>query len=123
MRSHLEAKELALAIAEVALDKLAESVDIIDVRGKVDYANYLVICSARSQRHVGAIVSGVETALKKRDVYALGIEGKQSNQWILMDYTDVVFHVFEDERRGFYDLDSLWIDAKRVPLRKAAGAE
>jgi ribosome-associated protein len=123
MRSHLKAKELALAIAEVALDKLAESLDIIDVGGKVDYTNYLVICSARSQRHVEAIVSGVETALKKQNVYALGIEGKQSSQWILMDYNDVVFHVFENERRGFYDLDSLWIDAKRVPLRKAAGAE
>ena len=65
----------------------------------------------------------METALKKQGVYALGIEGKQSNQWVLMDYNDVVFHVFENERRGFYDLDSLWIDAKRIPLRKAAGAE
>ncbi|MCP4196996.1 MAG: ribosome silencing factor [Proteobacteria bacterium] len=119
----MEAKELALAIAEVALDKLAESLDIIDVGGKVDYTNFVVICSARSQRHVDAIVSGVETALKKQDIYALGIEGRQSSQWILMDYNDVVLHVFEDERRGFYDLDSLWIDAKRVPLRKAAGAE
>ena len=119
----MQAKELALTIAEIALDKLAESLDIIDVGGKVDYTSYLVICSARSERHVEAIVSALETALKKQGVYAMGVEGKQSRQWILMDYNDVVVHIFENERRGFYDLDSLWIDAKRVPLRQVAAAE
>jgi ribosome-associated protein len=118
----LEAKELALAIAEAALEKHAQSLEIIDVSGKVDYTTYLVICSGRSERQVEAITEGVEMALKKQEIFPLGTEGKQANQWVLMDYNDVVFHVFEDQRRGFYDLDSLWIDAERVPLRKTAGA-
>lgn len=119
----MESKELALTIADLALDKQAESLEIVNVRGKVDYTEYLVICSGRSTRHVEALTSAVETGLKKKKVYPLGIEGKQLNQWVLMDYNDVVFHVFEDTRRGFYDLDSLWIDAERIPLRQAAGGE
>lgn len=117
----MESKEIALLIADVALDKQAESIEIIDVRSKVDYTDYLVICSGRSERHVEAIVTAVEAALKSAGSIPLGVEGRQANQWILMDYNDVVFHAFEDARRGFYDLDSLWIDAERIPLRRAAG--
>ena len=117
----MEAKELALAIADAALEKHALSLEIINVSDKVDYTTFLVICSGRSERQVEAITQGVEMALKKKEIYPLGTEGKQANQWVLMDYNDVVFHVFEDHRRGFYDLDSLWIDAERVPLRKTAG--
>lgn len=116
----MNAKELALAIADIALEKQALALEIIDVSGKVDYTTYLVICSGRSERQVEAITSGVESALKKQRIYPLGVEGKQANQWVLMDYEDVVFHIFEDHRRGFYDLDSLWIDAERIPLRRTA---
>lgn len=116
----MEGKELALKIADVALDKHAQSLEIINVTGKVDYTSFLVICSGRSERQVEAITSGVELALKQLSLYPIGVEGRQSNQWVLMDYGDVVFHVFEDHRRGFYDLDSLWIDAERLPLHKTA---
>jgi ribosome-associated protein len=117
----LEAKELALAIADAALEKQAEFLEIINVIGKVDYTNYVVICSGRSDRQVEAIVAGVEAALKERQVHPLGVEGRQSAQWVLMDYVDVIFHVFEDHKRGFYDLETLWIDAERLPVRKTAG--
>jgi ribosome-associated protein len=116
----LEAKKLALAIADVALEKHAQALEIINVTGKVDYTDFVVICSGRSERQVDAIVSGVETALKAQAVFPLGVEGRQANHWVLMDYDDVVFHVFEDERRGFYDLESLWIDAERLPVQQAA---
>jgi ribosome-associated protein len=118
----LDAKELALKIASAALDKQALTIEIIDVGNKVDYASYIVICSGRSERQVDAIATAVEAALKAQRVYPLGVEGREANQWVLMDYGDVVFHVFEDHNRGFYDLDGLWIDAARVPLRAAAGA-
>jgi ribosome-associated protein len=118
----LNARDLALAIAHAALDKQAQSIDIIDVSEKVDYTIYIVICSGRSERQVDAIASGVETALKKLKQFPLGVEGRETNCWVLMDYGDVVFHVFEDRTRGFYDLDGLWIDAVRVPIREAAGA-
>ena len=119
----MDAKELALTIAEIALDKQAHAIEIIDVNGKVDYTSYLVICSGRSERHVDAITTAVEAKLKQAEILPLGVEGKQSSQWILLDYNDVVLHIFENDRRGFYDLDSLWIDADRVPIRKASGAE
>jgi len=118
----LDAKELALKIASAALDKQALTIEIIDVGTKVDYASYIVICSGRSERQVDAIATAVETELKQQRIYPLGVEGRAANQWVLMDYGDVVFHVFEDHTRGFYDLDGLWIDAARVPLRCASGA-
>jgi ribosome-associated protein len=117
----LEAKKLALTIADAALEKQAQSLEIINVTGKVDYTDYIVICSGRSDRQVEAIVSSVEAVLKEQSVYPLGVEGKQAKEWVLMDYEDVVFHVFEDQRRGFFDLDSLWIDAERLPVRRAVG--
>jgi ribosome-associated protein len=118
----LDAKELALKIASAALDKQALTIEIIDVGSKADYASYIVICSGRSERQVDAIATGVETSLKKERVFPLGVEGREANQWVLIDYGDVVFHVFEDHTRGFYDLDGLWIDAARLPLRCASGA-
>ncbi len=117
----MEAKELALQIADAALEKQALSTEIMDVAEKVDYTSYVVICSGRSERQVDAIASGVEMTLKKEGIHALGVEGRSSNQWVLMDYGDVVFHVFEDSNRGFYDLDGLWIDATRIPIRQSAG--
>ena len=117
----MEAKNLALAIADVALEKHAQALEVINVTGKVDYTDFIVICSGRSERQVDAIVAGVETALKEHSVFPLGVEGRQANHWVLMDYDDVVFHVFQDERRGFYDLDSLWIDAERLPVERVAG--
>jgi len=116
----LDAKELALQIAGTALDKQALSIEIMDVDEKVDYTSYIVICSGRSERQVDAIATGVEAALKKAGIFPLGVEGRSSKQWVLMDFGDVVFHVFEERTRGFYDLDGLWIDATRVPLRQAA---
>ncbi|MBN2801594.1 MAG: ribosome silencing factor [Deltaproteobacteria bacterium] len=111
----MEPKELALLIAKSALDKQALSVEIINIEGKASYADFLVICSGRTVRQVEAIIDGVESDVKKEKVYPLGVEGRQNGEWVLMDYGDVIFHVFEDNKRGFYDLEGLWIDALRVP--------
>lgn len=111
---------MALVIADTALDKQALATEIIDVTGKVDYTSYIVICSGRTSRQVEAIATSVEAALTRRDVHPLGVEGREANQWVLMDYGDVIVHVFEDNARGFYDLEGLWIDADRVSLRPAA---
>jgi len=116
----LEAKELSLVIADIALDKQALATEIIDVTGKVDYTSFIVICSGRSSRQVDAISAEVEAELARRGVRPLGVEGREANQWVLMDYGDVIVHIFEDNTRGFYDLEGLWIDAARVSLRRAA---
>jgi ribosome-associated protein len=111
----VEPKQLALEIARAALDKHAETLEIINITGKASYADFIIICSGRSTRQVEAIVDGVHSELKKKNVHPLGFEGRQLCQWVLVDFGDVVFHVFEDTKRGFYDLEGLWIDAERVP--------
>ena len=118
-------KKLALAVAEAALDRKALDVEILDVSGKVDYADYLVLASGTSDRHVAAIADAVEASLRKKRTTLLGIEGLPESQWVLMDFGDVVVHVFCGELRSYYDLEGLWIDAARVPVPAgvtAAGA-
>jgi ribosome-associated protein len=113
----LESRIVALATAEAALDKKALNVEIIDVRGKVDYADYVVVMSGRSERQVSAIARGIEEALKKNHgIVCAGVEGVGQGSWVLMDFGDVIVHVFHEDSRGYYDLESLWIDAARVDV-------
>jgi ribosome-associated protein len=109
-----EAQRMALAAATAALDKKAMGVEIIDVAGKVDYADYLVLMTGHADRHVAAIADAVDEALGKQGWHAISIEGLPRGQWVLIDFVDVVVHVFLAETRSLYDLDGLWMDAKRV---------
>jgi len=109
------AKKLALALAEAGLDKKALNVEIIDVRGKVDYADYVVVMSGRSDRQVSAIAKNLQEHVKKKlDGECLGVEGLPQGTWVLMDFGSVIVHVFHEDTRGYYDLESLWIDAARI---------
>lgn len=110
-------RKTALAVAAAALDKKAQNVEILDVRGKVDYADYVVVMSGRSDRQVNAIAKGVQETLKKdHGLPCHGVEGLPQGSWVLMDFGDVVVHVFHQDTRGYYDLEALWIDAARVDL-------
>jgi ribosome-associated protein len=111
-----EAREIAITIAVAALEKKATGLEVIDVSGKVDYADFLVLMSGRSDRHVTALSSGIEEALRKRGKRALAVEGLPHANWVLMDFGDVVVHVFQDDARAAYDIDGLWMDARRVPV-------
>jgi ribosome-associated protein len=111
-----KAKELALAIASAALDLKALNVEIIDVRGKVDYSDYVVVMSGRSDRQVNALASNIEQAMERKKVRCIGIEGMPHGNWLLMDYGDVIVHIFHQDTRGYYDLESLWLDAARVSV-------
>ena len=115
----MNSKEKALRIASQALEKQAESIEIIHVEEKVHYTSYLVVCSGKNERHVDALATAIETNMKEVDQTPLGIEGKLSNTWILMDFDDVVVHIFERDRRSFYDIETLWMDAKRISLESA----
>jgi ribosome-associated protein len=110
------ARETATAIAVAALDKKAVGLEILDVAGKVDYADFLVIMTGRSDRHAQALAQGIEETLKKRGVRPVAVEGLTHGLWVLMDFGDVVVHVFQDEARQLYDLDGLWLDARRLPV-------
>ena len=112
-----EAKRIALCVAAAGLDKKARAIEIIDVSDKVDYAELLVLMSGRSDRHVHAIARGVQEELKgKLGAKPLSVEGLPSASWVLLDYTNVVVHVFQEETRLYYDLEGLWIDASRVAI-------
>lgn len=105
-----------MAIAIAALDKKAVGLEILDVAGKVDYADYLVIMTGRSDRHAQALAQGIEHALKERGVRAVAVEGFPHGAWVLMDFGDVVVHVFQSEARQLYDIEGLWLDARRLPV-------
>ncbi len=114
-------QEIALALATAALDKKALDLAILDMRGLIDYADVFVICSGSNRRQVQAIAEAVRLA-GKRDLglAPAGIEGLQAARWVLVDFGDVVVHVFDAPLRGFYDLDGLWSDAPRLPLPEGA---
>ncbi len=111
-----ESRRIALLAAEAGLEKKALNVDILDVTGKVDYADFLVLMSGQNERQVAAIVHFVEEHLRKHAVRAVSLEGLPTGRWVLMDFVDVVVHVFVQDARSLYDLDGLWIDARRIPV-------
>lgn len=111
-----DARKVALLAAQAGLDKKAAGIEIIDVTGKVDYADFLVLMTGHSDRHVAAIADGVDDMLGKNGFPAISMEGLPAARWVLIDFVDVVVHVFEENARTLYDLDGLWLDARRVPV-------
>ncbi len=117
------ARETATAIAVAALDKKAVGVEVLDVAGKVDYADFLVIMTGRSDRHAQALAQGIEEALRRKGVRPVAVEGLLLATWVLMDFGDVVVHVFQHDARQLYDIDGLWLDARRLPVPASASVE
>lgn len=119
-----DAQRIALLAAEAALDKKAVEVEIVDVTGKVDYADFLVLTTGTSDRHVAAIAESIDQALGKKGWRSISVEGLPRGEWVLLDYVDVVVHVFQERTRALYDLDGLWMDARRVrvPERPSSSA-
>ena len=111
-----ESREIAILIAVAGIEKKASGLEVIDVAGRVDYADFLVLMSGRSDRHVTALASAIEDTLRKRNKRALAVEGLPHANWVLMDFGDVVVHVFQDDARSAYDIDALWMDARRIPV-------
>ena len=111
------AHALAHRIAGMVLDKKGLEVLILDVRGKTSYADYFVIASGESERQVSATAEHVETQLGEGGIRPLGVEGYETGHWVLLDYGEVVVHLFHTEVRAFYDLEGLWTD---VPHERVA---
>ncbi|MFO0677383.1 MAG: ribosome silencing factor [Polyangiaceae bacterium] len=110
------ARKVAITIATAALEKKAVGLEILDVAGRVDYADFLVIMTGRSDRQVAALAQGIEEGLRKIGKRPLSTEGLPLARWVLMDFGDVVVHIFQDDARSLYDIDGLWMDAKRLPV-------
>jgi ribosome-associated protein len=111
-----ESRASALAAMEAALDKKALLPVLIDVSRQGTYTDFIGIVSARSERQVEAIAENVIDALEARGLRLLGREGSGNGRWVLLDFADVVLHVFHHPVREVYDLESLWIEAPRVPF-------
>ena len=108
------AQALARKIAQLVVDKKAKDVLILDVRGMTSYADYFVIASGESDRQVSAMADNVLAEMKKAEnLRPIGHEGTETGQWVLVDYGEVVVHLFFEEVRAFYDLEGLWADAAR----------
>ena len=106
----LEPEAIARLAAEVASEKQAIDVALLDVRGSCSFADYFLVCTGESERQLNAIWEAILDALKARDVRALHKEGVGSG-WLLADYGAVVVHVLAPHEREFYQLESLWEDA------------
>lgn len=110
-----------LAIA-AALDKKAVEPILIDVCGRSSYADFIAVVSGRSDRQVDAIAEGVCEAMAAHGRRPIGREGARNGRWVLIDFGDVVVHVFYHPLREVFDIESLWIDAPRVKLQVPAEA-
>lgn len=111
-----------MALAMEGIEKKALGIEILDVSGKIDYADFLVVMTGRSDRHVQAIAAGLEEAMKRKKISPLSVEGREQANWVLMDYGDVVVHVFQEDTRRLYDIEGLWMDAGRLSV-PAEGAD
>ena len=108
--------------AQAAEEKKASEIVILDVARKSGVTDYFLICSAESERQVIAVKDQIENALDDKGARLYGLEGLEAGVWVLMDYDDVVVHIFKRGVREHYGLDRLWADAKRLALPKARAA-
>ena len=104
--------------ARAALDRKAVDLVVLDVQGLCSVTDFFVVCSGRSTTHVASIVEAIRTALKSAEVRPLHAEGTPESGWMLLDYGDVLVHVFLEDTRLYYALERLWGDAPSVPLER-----
>ncbi len=108
--------ERALLCAQAALDKKAYDLVILEVTALTSFADYFVICTGRSDVQVQSICRAVEEAIARTGIKPLAIEGFTHGQWVLMDFGDVIVHIFYETVREFYNLEKLWAQAPRCAL-------
>jgi ribosome-associated protein len=106
-----------MVATEAALEKKALEPVLLDVTEQGTYTDYILVLSGRSDRHVQAVADGVLEVMKKqKGLLPLGVEGKRDGHWTLLDFGDLIVHVFYHPVREFYDLEGMWVDAPRVQL-------
>ncbi|HEV8341470.1 MAG TPA: ribosome silencing factor [Candidatus Binatia bacterium] len=112
----MDSWEKALLISRFALEKKAYDLVLMEVRPITSIGDYFIICSGRSDRQVQSIAQGIEENLSKQGMSPHSVEGVARGQWVLMDFSDVIVHIFYQPVREFYDLEGLWNHAPRVEL-------
>ncbi|MBA2266703.1 MAG: ribosome silencing factor [Chloroflexi bacterium] len=109
-----DAADLAHRIVEIASDKKGNDIVMLRTAELTSMADFFVICSGRSDRQVNALASAIVGELRDDGIRPLGLEGRQSARWVLLDYGSVIVHVFAPEEREYYGLERLWSKAARV---------
>jgi len=112
----VETKDLADAAGRLAVQKKAWDVVVLDLSGLTDIADYFVLASGTSERHVLTISEVIEHDMKEKGITPFSTEGYEEGRWVIIDYGDVVIHVFLESLRELYDLENLWIEAKRYVM-------
>ncbi len=105
-----DAKELAEAIAEVLDGKKGRDIKVLHVEDKTVIAEYFVLCTGNSSTQIKALAGEVEYKIEQRGLSPYGIEGRDNNSWMILDYSNVIVHIFSREARDFYNLDKLYTD-------------
>ena len=108
--------ERTLLLTRLALDRKACDLVVMDVRGLTSIADYFIICSGRSDRQVQSIAQGLEENSAEHGIKLFAVEGTGRGHWVLMDFSDVIVHIFYEPVRKFYDLDGLWGHAPKAEL-------
>jgi len=116
----IEGKELAIAIAQVLEDQRGEDIVVLNLEGLSNIADYFVVCSGNSAPHLKALRREVLERLKsEHGVEAYHKDGMPDSQWVLVDFVDVIVHIFHPEKREYYALEDLWADAPEVKWKKS----
>jgi ribosome-associated protein len=112
-----EAESLARACAAAAADKKADDIVVLDLRGISTFTDFFVVCSGTSDPQIKAISSGIRTTIREKfGKGPFAEDGLPSSRWIVVDYAQVIIHIFHTESREFYSLEDLWGDAPRLEL-------
>jgi len=115
--------ELATILYDIAVDHKAEDIVLLDVKKISGFADYFLIMSGRSTRHVQGLAGGIEQKLSRKRLSSTKAEGLDEGHWVLLDFNDVIVHIFYHEERQAFDLEGLWHDAPRVDLSKLGKVE
>jgi ribosome-associated protein len=115
-------EQLAIELAREASDNKCEDVTVMDLRGRSPVTDFFVVCSGTSDRQMRSAADAVKAHAKKIGVPPYGVSGVRSPNWILVDFVDVVVHVFSPDQRKYYDLELLWGDAPRLEWARSASA-
>jgi ribosome-associated protein len=115
-KKNSNARERALLCVNAALEKKAKNLILLNVKEISAFTDYFLVCSGASDRQVQAIASSLRERMKKEGVLPLGVEGESHGQWVLMDYDDVIVHIFYEPIREIYDLEKLWSEAPRMEI-------
>jgi len=114
MTPGISTEEKGLLLARTLDEKQGEQIILLDVTGVCPIAEQIIMVTAKGQRHAQALADALLHLAKERNIASLGLEGYQTGTWILLDFNDIIVHIFQDDLRGFYNIEGLWSEGRRV---------